>query len=245
MDPLHRAQAPRRRRRGARCGAPCSTPAPGRPLMQKHTTDELAVPSDGWIAIGDGSRLGPDAGRGRIGATRWSLRLHGEEPELRHLSATGCTGRRCHAPSRRARRRRRVRRHDRAAGSHPAGARLAGDGGSQLGRPSTPSAGSGCTGSASRRTPSAWLDVALGRVLVAGRLTPWVASGAISVDGRAHAPGRPRGARAEGRGERGALHAHAPRRGRPDGEGPHRHAARERRGLALRRPGDARPGWGA
>jgi hypothetical protein len=32
--------------------------------------------------------------------------------------------------------------------------------------------------------PSAWLDVALGRVLVAGRLTPWMASGAISLDGR-------------------------------------------------------------
>jgi hypothetical protein len=31
--------------------------------------------------------------------------------------------------------------------------------------------------------PSAWLDVALGRVLVAGRLTPWLASGAISLDG--------------------------------------------------------------
>jgi hypothetical protein len=32
--------------------------------------------------------------------------------------------------------------------------------------------------------PGAWLDVALGRVLIAGRLTPWVASGAISLDGR-------------------------------------------------------------
>jgi hypothetical protein len=31
---------------------------------------------------------------------------------------------------------------------------------------------------------SAWLDVALGRVLVAGRLTPWMASGAISIGGR-------------------------------------------------------------
>ncbi len=32
--------------------------------------------------------------------------------------------------------------------------------------------------------PTAWLDVALGRVLVAGRLSPWMASGAISFDGR-------------------------------------------------------------
>jgi hypothetical protein len=32
--------------------------------------------------------------------------------------------------------------------------------------------------------PSAWLDVAVGRVLVAGRMTPWMASGALSFDGR-------------------------------------------------------------
>jgi hypothetical protein len=32
--------------------------------------------------------------------------------------------------------------------------------------------------------PDAWLDVALGRVLVAERLTPWMASGAISLGGR-------------------------------------------------------------
>jgi len=31
---------------------------------------------------------------------------------------------------------------------------------------------------------TAWLDVALGRVIVGGRLTPWVANGAISLDGR-------------------------------------------------------------
>jgi hypothetical protein len=32
--------------------------------------------------------------------------------------------------------------------------------------------------------PSAWLDAAIGRVLVAGRMTPWVASGALSLEGR-------------------------------------------------------------
>ncbi|HEX4563691.1 MAG TPA: hypothetical protein VH115_04480 [Solirubrobacteraceae bacterium] len=32
--------------------------------------------------------------------------------------------------------------------------------------------------------PDAWLDVALGRILVAGRMTPWVANGAVSVGGR-------------------------------------------------------------
>ena len=35
-----------------------------------------------------------------------------------------------------------------------------------------------------RDSPEAWLDVALGRVRIAGRLTPWVASGAVFLDGR-------------------------------------------------------------
>jgi hypothetical protein len=35
-----------------------------------------------------------------------------------------------------------------------------------------------------REDAEAWLDVALGRVLVAGRLTPWIANGAICIDGR-------------------------------------------------------------
>jgi hypothetical protein len=35
-----------------------------------------------------------------------------------------------------------------------------------------------------REDAGAWLDVALGRVLVAGRLTPWIANGAICIDGR-------------------------------------------------------------
>jgi hypothetical protein len=32
--------------------------------------------------------------------------------------------------------------------------------------------------------PDAWLDVALGRVKLAGRMTPWVANGALGLDGR-------------------------------------------------------------
>jgi hypothetical protein len=37
-----------------------------------------------------------------------------------------------------------------------------------------------------REAPEAWLDVALARVLLAGRMTPWVAAGALSLDGRRH-----------------------------------------------------------
>jgi hypothetical protein len=44
--------------------------------------------------------------------------------------------------------------------------------------------------------PGAWLDLAIGRVRVGGRLTPWIANGALELDGRRHALGGLR-ARAE------------------------------------------------
>ena len=34
--------------------------------------------------------------------------------------------------------------------------------------------------------PEAWLDVALGRLKLAGRMTPWVANGVLSLDGQRH-----------------------------------------------------------
>ncbi len=43
--------------------------------------------------------------------------------------------------------------------------------------------------------PGAWLDIALGRLLVAGRMTPWVANGTISIDGERHRVGGLVGAR--------------------------------------------------
>ena len=50
-------------------------------------------------------------------------------------------------------------------------------------------------GSAFAEAPGAWLDVVLGRVRVGGVLTPWVANGALSLDGRRYRLGgwrRPR-----------------------------------------------------
>jgi hypothetical protein len=50
--------------------------------------------------------------------------------------------------------------------------------------------------------PEAWLDVALGRVLVGGALTPWVANGALTLDGERHrlgGLGRVRGTRVNAR----------------------------------------------
>jgi hypothetical protein len=52
--------------------------------------------------------------------------------------------------------------------------------------------------------PEAWLDVAIGRVRVARRTTPWVANGALHIDGERHRLG--------GLGARGLLVAERPER---------------------------------
>ena len=62
--------------------------------------------------------------------------------------------------------------------------------------------------------PEAWLDVAFGRVLVGGTLTPWVANGALTLDGERHrlgGLGRVRGTRVNAR--PGALEARVAGRG--------------------------------
>jgi hypothetical protein len=45
--------------------------------------------------------------------------------------------------------------------------------------------------------PDVWLDVALGRILLGGRMTPWVANGVLCLGGRRHRVGGLRAARAE------------------------------------------------
>ena len=52
--------------------------------------------------------------------------------------------------------------------------------------------------------PDAWIDVAIGRVRVAGRITPWVANGALRIDGERHRLG--------GLSARGLLVAERPER---------------------------------
>ncbi len=86
-------------------------------------------------------------------------------------------------------------------------------------------------GSRFEGAPEAWLDVALGRLRVAGRMTPWVANGVLSLDGRRHRIG--------GLGARG-LHVEESADGcrlRLPGEG----------GLSIeasaRNPPDAAAGW--
>jgi hypothetical protein len=160
----------------------------GRPFMHKLTTHDLRAPSGGWIQVG-GSRLTPDSAEGECGPARWSLRFSSTEPELRHLRRAWLY----RAPLPRTK----------LTSPCPA-ARF--DGHLELeGRTLDIGGWPGMVGHnwgaehAERwvwlhgigfeGAPEAWLDVAIGRVLVGGRMSPWVANGALSLEGRRHALG--------------------------------------------------------
>ncbi len=208
----------------------------GSPFMHKLTTEQLTSPADGWIEIGGDSRLGPGVAEGVCGPARWSLRFSSEEPELRHLKQAWLykaplprTKLTSPLPGARA---------SRGPSSFPT-ARCSIDGwrgmvghnwGSEHAERWIWLHGVGF-----QEDPEAWLDVALGRVLVAGRLTPWMASGAISLNGRRTRLGGLGARGLQRRGERLALHALAPRRKRVDRRSSRRHAAGSLRRLALRR----------
>ncbi len=154
------------------------------PFMHKHTTTAIAAPPSSWIEIGEYSRLGAGIAEGVCGPARWSLRFSSPEPELRHLGHAWLYK----APL------------PRTKLTSPAPATNF-DGTIEL--PDRTLRLSGWQGMVGHNwgsehaerwiwlhgigfeeDPSAWLDVALGRVLIAGRLTPWLASGAISLAGR-------------------------------------------------------------
>jgi hypothetical protein len=158
----------------------------GRPFMHKLSTDDLRVPADGWIAVGD-SAMGPRSANGGCGDARWSLRFGAEEPELRHLSPawlyrTPLPRTKLTSPA--------------PAASFDGVLELAGRGAIEL--RSWPGMVGHNWGSqhaerwiwldglAFAEEPNAWLDVALGRLKLAGRMTPWAASGALFLDGRRH-----------------------------------------------------------
>jgi hypothetical protein len=154
----------------------------GEPFMHKHAGD-AQVPAGGWIAVGD-CRLTPAGAQGSCGAARWSLRFASREPELRHLGRGGLY----RAPLPRTK----------PTSPLPA-ARF--DGTLEVAGGAIEVSGwSGMVGHnwgaehaerwiwlhgiAFEGAPEAWLDVTLGRVRLAGATTPWVANGALSLDGR-------------------------------------------------------------
>jgi hypothetical protein len=179
--------------------------------MHKSTSGELAVPAGGWIAIG-GSELGPAGAEGSCGRASWSLSIEAPEPELLHLPRAwmyraslprtkltspapaarfGGTFTLASATPTREEPSRTVDLHGwRGMVGHNWGAEHA-------------ERWIWLHGIGFREEPEAWLDVAIGRVRVAGATTPWVANGALSLDGRRHRLG--------GLGARGLLVAETPR----------------------------------
>jgi hypothetical protein len=170
----------------------------GQPFMHKLTTDELSIPSGGWIAVGNpdgqpgdgdargqGASLTPERAQGTCGPARWSLRFSSPEPELHHLPREWLY--RAPFP--------RTKLTSPAPAARFDGAvEVTGQGAIEL-RSWRGMVGHNWGSEHAERwiwlhgvdfeqAPGAWLDIALGRVKVAGRMTPWVANGALSLDGR-------------------------------------------------------------
>jgi hypothetical protein len=196
----------------------------GRPFQHKLTTDELSVPAGEWIAIGD-AHLGPSVAEGTCGEARWSLRFDSAEPELRHLprawmyraplprtkltspapaaSFNGTIEIPDHAPASTSRHTpsspgadtpalRKIELHGwRGMVGHNWGAEHA-------------ERWIWLHGIDFEEDPGAWLDVAIGRVRVGRWTTPWVANGALAIDGHRLVLG--------GLGAKGLLVAETPRR---------------------------------
>jgi hypothetical protein len=155
----------------------------GAPYMHKLSGNRLSVPAGSWIAVG-AAHIGPGVAEGSCGEARWALRFTSEEPELAHLRPDWLY----RAPLPRTK----------LTSPFPA-ARF--EGTLELGGETIELEGwRGMVGHnwgaehAERwiwlhgvgfeDEPTAWLDVALGRLKLAGRMTPWVANGAISIHGR-------------------------------------------------------------
>jgi hypothetical protein len=157
------------------------------PFMTKSSSAELEVPAAGWISIGGQTSIGPGIAEGACGEASWSLRFAGSEPPLRHLKPEWLY--RMPLP------RTKLTSPAPAAvfsgtvevpGSEP----IALDGwpgmvghnwGSEHAERWIWLHGAGFS-----QAPEAWLDVALGRILIGGRMTPWLANGVLSLDGARH-----------------------------------------------------------
>jgi hypothetical protein len=156
----------------------------GAPFMDKLTTPKLGVPAGGWIDV-NGSRLTSKEAQGSSGGARWSLRFAGEEPELRHLPWAWLY--RTRLPRTKLTSPMPAARFDgvlELAGRSPIelhGWRgmIGHNWGSEHAERWIWVHGVGF-----EEMPEAWMDVALGRIKLAGRTSPWLANGALSLEGR-------------------------------------------------------------
>jgi hypothetical protein len=165
--------------------------ARGRPSMHKLSGGSLSTPAPAWIEVVDRdepsqrARIGATGAEGVCGEAAWSLRCSALTAELRHLPRAWLY----RAPL------------PRTKLTSPAPDALF-DGSLTLAsdRRLTLSGWRGMLGHnwgaehAERwiwlhcvdfaEDSRAWLDVALGRIELGGRMTPWIAKGALSLDGR-------------------------------------------------------------
>jgi hypothetical protein len=158
--------------------------AAGPPVAVK-ATPALARPA-GWLAIGD-AHFGPGGARGAVAAgplaARWELTVEATAPPLRHLARAPLY--RAPLP--------RTKLESPAPAARISGTVVAGDRRLELdGWPGMTGHNWGARhaerwlwlhGIGFAGDPGAWLDLAVGRVAVAGRMTPWAAIGALRVDG--------------------------------------------------------------
>jgi hypothetical protein len=155
----------------------------GRPFQHKHTSELLRAPEDAWIAIDD-AVLGPEAAEGACGPASWSLRFLSEQPELRHLRPE--LAYRAPLP--------RTKLTSPAPLARVRGAvELEGERFELDGWPGMLGHNWGSEhaerwiwlhGAGFADAPEAWLDVALGRIMIGARMSPWVANGMLSIDDR-------------------------------------------------------------
>jgi hypothetical protein len=175
--------------------------ARGAPFMSKLTTAELREPSWGWIAVAD-SQMTPVDAQGSCGEASWSLRYTSAEPELRHLPRSWMyraplPRTKLSSPLPAARFNGTLELPNRTIQLHEWPGMVGHNWGAEHAERWI-----WLHGVSFREAPEAWLDVAIGRLRVAGRMTPWVANGALSLDGQRHRIG--------GLGARGLLVAETP-----------------------------------
>jgi hypothetical protein len=155
-----------------------------RPFQHKVTRARPSVPAGGWIAVGDDARLGPGHADGACGEASWSLHFEASEPELRHLRPDWLY--RAPVPRTKLTSPAPVARFD--GWFALAGERIELDGWSGMVGHNWGAEHAErwiwLHGASFAEDESAWLDIGLGRILVAGRLTPWIANGALSLQGR-------------------------------------------------------------
>jgi hypothetical protein len=155
------------------------------PFMAKESTDRLRAPADGWVEVGDAQIDANDA-EGSCGGASWSLRFTATEPELRHLPwswmyRAPLPRTKLTSPLPAARFNGTVEVEGRTLELHDWPGMVGHNWGAEHAARWIWLHGVDFAGA-----PEAWLDVAIAQLRVAGRMTPWIANGALVLDGRRH-----------------------------------------------------------